>query len=319
MGYGFNGYIGIGRETSFGSAVAVTDYFEALSEDIQVQLDRFETKNIVATVAEPDDDVGLTRVGGSILMSAHPVSMGFFLKSAMQLSSVSVVTSGFLWTHDYYTAAADFAENCPVQPYTYEVFRDVGTSVRYGGVVVNALDLTYTPNQSVRMRAQLLGRNSAVIAKSTSSPTFPSSPSKPFKFDTASISIGGVGNARLEALSIAINGNMQGVPALVPSSDIYSIARGGPQMININGTLSFVDNAEYADFMAQTERAFMVNVTKANSFRLTALFPKFVYTAFPTAMGGRERLTVAFNAKAQYHAGSGTAAKISLTTTKSFY
>jgi hypothetical protein len=318
MGYGFAGHIGIAKESSWGSGVAATDYVEALSEDLTLSMERFSHKSIIGTLAEPDDTAGLRRVEGNISFTAHPVSIGYFLKGALQTKSVSTVGSS-LWRNDFFTTATggDFSSDVPLQPYTFEVFRDVTSSHQYTGCVIDALTLTFEPNNAVMCEASIIGRGSALIAKTA--PVFPGSSSKPFTFDTVSLGIAGAGTVLVETLSVEINNNLEGIGALNQSLDIAKVRRNNHQMVNISGTMDFTNVTEYLNFVNQTEQRMTISVTKANSFAMVIDMPRVVYTAFPMGIPGKERVTVEFEGKAFYHAGSGTAIKVSLTTTQSLY
>jgi len=316
-GQGFQGYIGISKESNWGSGQAATDFLEALNESIQTNIDRFSYKNIIGTLAEPDDQAGVYRRGGNMTLAAHPVSVGHLLKGALETKSVSIVASGSLYKNTFLTTKSDFAADCPVTPYSVTVFRDVTTAVRYTGCVVTALTFNMVPNQDVRASVTFLGRGEEYTTKVT--PTFPGSSSKPFTFDTVSLSLGGSATTKVEALTIAIQNAFEGIPILNNSVDIGRIRRSGHQMVNINGTLDFSDMIEYQQFLSQTEQRFTVSATKASSFSLIFDIPRMVFTSMPLSIPGRERITVDFNAKAFYHSGSGTAIQIDLTTTKSDY
>ncbi len=319
MSQGFLGHIGIAKETTWGTAVAATDYIEALSESLNAEIDRFATVNIRSQHAEPSDDSGVKRIGGDLEISGNPLNAGFLLKGALQTHSQTTVLSGFLYTNHFMSLVQgeEFSTDCPVQPYTVEVFRDVTTSVQYTGCAVSALQIELAPNQDVRFSASMIGKDEASIASTT--PTFPSSPAKPFKFNTASIQIGGAANANLEALSVEISNNLEGIPTLNNTDLISRIRSTDFQQINISGTFDFVDLDAYDDFIAQTEQALVVSVTQTDSFQMVIDVPKMVYTAFPTGMPGRQKLSVDFEGKGFYHTGSATAIQIDLTTVKSNY
>ncbi len=319
MGQGHLGHIGIGKETTWGTPVAATDYIEALNESINAEIDRFDTVNIRSQHAEPSDEAGIKRIGGDLEIAGNPLACGFLLKGALQSHSQTTVLSGFLYTNTFMSLVAgeEFHADCPLQPYTVEVFRDVTTSVQYTGCVVDALSIEFSPNQDVRFAASLIGRNEASIAATT--PTFVTSPGRPFKFNTASVQIGGAANADLEALTIDISNSLEGVATLDNSDIISRIRQGNFQMVNVSGTFDFDDLDEYDNFIAQTEQSLVVSVTQADSFAMTVDIPKMVYTAFPLNTPGRQRLSVDFEGKAFYHAGSDTAIQIDLTTVKSDY
>ena len=213
------------------------------------------------------------------------------------------------------TPTADFAAGQPTPPYTFEMHRDVTSSFQYAGIAMNTLELSMAPNQDLRGSANVIGKSTTIINKT--SPSFVSSPSFPFSFDTCSIAIGGSATALIEALTISVDNQLEGVPALNASTAIAKLRRSGAQKVAISGTLDFADLTEYANFVNQTEQAMNVTFTKANSFMLEVKVPKFVYTAFPVNIGGRGRTTVGFTGKAAYHTGSATAITVELTSTNS--
>lgn len=314
---GHLGFFGLGKESAWGTAVAVTDYAELMSENLSTNIDRFPTRNIIGGFYEPDDYAGARRVAGSIVHAAHPVTLGHLLKAVFNSSSVSVVQSGALWTNNFTGVKSEFADGVPRQPYTLEVNRNVTSSHRYAGALCTKLALALAPNQDLRVTAEWLAQARTLLAATT--PTFPASSSNPFTFETASISMAGAGNARFEAFNLSVDNGLEGILALNNSNVIARIRARELQIIRISGTLDFTDVTEEQDFINQTERAFSVSLTRADSFQLIISVPRFVYTAFPTGIPGRGRLTVGFEGMARYLASSLAAIGIQLTTTKSNY
>jgi len=312
---GFLGYVGIGKESAFGTAVAATDYFEIMSESLSETIDRFPTRNAFGGFYDPDDFAGARRVAGNIVMFGHPVSIGHLLKAALNTISGSAISSGFLHLSRFISTKSEYAAGVAGQPYTLEVHRDVGSSHQYAGAICNQLQLSLAPNQDVRVTADWIAQNGGLIAKTT--PTFPGSPTDPFTFETASLTIAGAATARWEAFNITVNNNLDGILALNASTNIIRVRRRGPQEVRISGTLDFTDVAEYLDFKNQTELAMRLNLTRANSFSLLIDIPRFVYTAFPTGIPGRDRLTVSVAGMARYSTTSALAVDFGLTTTKS--
>lgn len=315
---GHMGFMGLAKEATWGTAVAATDYAELMSENLTGTFDRFEYKNVIANFAEPDDAAGVHRIAGSTVLAAQPVALGHFLKAAMNTVSGSVVLSGFLWTVKFISTKSEFvAGQVPTQPYTLEVHRDVTSSHQYKGCLLDKLELALAPNQDLRVNASWIGQDEGLIAKTT--PTFPASSAAPFTFDTASVSLAGAGTARIEALNISVDNQLEGHPALNNSATIIRVTRRGPQMVRVSGTLDFTDVTEQLDFLNQTERALKLSLTKSQSFQFTVDIPKFVYTAYPLGIPGRGRLTVGFQGRARYSTTSALAVDFSLTTTKSNY
>ena len=319
MGYGFAGYFGLKRETSWGSGAAATDFIEILNEDITLTKDRFDYKNVINTMAPPDDIAGMNRIGGSVAFACNPRNVGYMLMSAFNQSAVTSITGTF-WKH-LYTQPTDsgskFSDESPSVPYTLEVFRDVGTATQYTGGLVTDLSFNFAQNQDVRCSAGFLCRGTSSVAKQSA--TFPNSPTKPFKFDQVSLSLGGSATTRIENLTIKLDNQYEGIGSLNLSNDIAKVRRNGFQMITIDGSIDYSDQAEYDDFVNQTETSMTIFALSANSFSLKIEIPRLVYDAFPLGISGRDRNLVSFTAKGFYHAGSGTGIAITLNTVNSYF
>lgn len=315
--YGIAGAFGFAKEAVWGTAVAATDYAELMSENLVTGIDRFETRNIVGGYYEPTDYAGIRRNGGGTILAGHPVSIGHLLRAAFNNASATTVLSGFLYTMNYTSTKSEFADGVPRQPYTLEMYRDVTSSHQYAGAILNRLTMSLAPNQDLRLTADWLAKSRLLIARTT--PTFPASSQYPFTFDAASISIAGAATARIEALTIAIDNQLDGIAALNNSNEIARVRVTGPQMIRISGTLDFTDVAEEQDFINQTERSIAVNIFRGQSFNILMNAPLFVYTAFPLGMSGRGRQTIQFDGRARYVPASLSAIGFQLTTIKSNY
>jgi hypothetical protein len=317
MSQGFLGYIGVAKETTWGTAVAATDYTELFSENVAETIDRFELKNAHGRFQEPDDAAGLVRVGGDIVVPGYPVILGQLLKGVMNSVSGSVVLSGSLWTSRFVSTKSEFSAAAPAQPYTLELFRDVGSSFQAVGACISRLQMACAPNQPLRLTASVLAKAATLIAKTT--PTFVSSPANPFTFDTCSVQIGGAASALCEAFAVSIDNQFDGIPTLNNSTAIGQIKRRGFQMIRVSGTLDFPDVLEYLDFKNQAEQNFVFSFTKADSFQLVIDLPRVVYDAYPVGIPGKDRLTVQFSGIARFKTTSDTSADFRLTSTRSNY
>lgn len=317
MSYGMNGFLGLGKETTWGTAVAATDYVEIMNEGIKAEYDRFDTRNAINAMYEPDRSAGLIRVGGPISVAGFPEITGHLMRAAMNTLSGTTVLSGFLYTTRFVSPQAEFADGVPSQPYTLEIFRDVTSSHRYAGMVLNRLSLAMSPNQPLMLNADFLGKAATLLQKS--SPTFVSSPAEPFMFDTASVRLGGSATARVEAFTVSIDNQLEGIPALNNSNQIARIRRRGPQVIRVQGTVDFQDVTEYNDFINQTERAISLALFKSQSFAAVIDVPRMVYTSFSPNIRGRERQTVSFAGEARYKTTSATALGLYITSVTSTY
>ena len=314
--YGMQGHIGIGEESVWGIAVAATDYFKALNESIETEIQRFETINIHANLFEPDDSQGLQMSAGAIELAAHPEAIGWMLNGAFGQNSVTVVLSGFLHANQFRPALADVNSLHPLTPYTLEVFRDMTSAHQYAGVNFTTVNLSVAPNQDVRLTAEIIAKGLLPIAATT--PTFPGSPVEAMLFDTASISIAGAAVADFEALNVSLDNQLEAIPGLNASTDINKIRRSGAQLVRIGGTLEFTDWTQFDRFRNSTEVSLSAHFSKANSFSLLIEVPRMVYTTMAPQMTGRERVVADFEGMGRFHTGSNTALDVTLTTINTF-
>lgn len=319
MPHGFNGFIGMARQadlTSVGPAVGnAFRYQKAMSEGFTLSYDRFEIINIHNAHYEPDDEPGIGRVAGQIVANGHPDTLAAWLKAALTTASQTNVVSGYLHLMTYSTPTSNVATDAAVHPYTVYVGRDITSMWRYIGACMQNMSISYAPNQDVRLTSQWIGRSASVITGVT--PTFPGSPATGFNFSTASISVGGSASAAIEALTVTIDNQLDGVGALNNSTSITRVVRRGPQTIRLSGTMHFEDITEYMNFVNQSEQRFLISCTKASSFIFSLDLPRVVYTSYPVTIAGRDRLLVNFEGKARYHTGSGTAIDARVSTTQS--
>jgi hypothetical protein len=277
--YGFAGYLGVAKEVTWGTPVAATHFFEALSENIVTNMDRFDAKNIVGgKMYEADDEGGLLRYQGEIVTAAHPEMMGHFLRAALGVQSTTVVLSGFLHRHEYIPTPTDIGSYHALPPYSVEIYRDVTTAEWYGGAQIQRLVMGTAPNQDLRMTMGFIAKTRTTAARQTTI-TFPTSPIGIFKFDTSSISLGGVAVDRFE---------------------------------------SFYDMTDLNTFINQTEQRITFNITKPNSFALLIDIPRAIFATFPVRLAGRNRVTVDFEMRGRYSQSSAYAVKLTLTTVNTF-
>lgn len=314
-GYGFAGHIGFAKETSGGTPVAVTNYVEGMSEDLAASIDRFEPINIHGKYSEPDDQAGIRRIGGNIAIPVNPQTIGLLLLGVMGIQSNTVVLSGALHRHEFKMRTNEWDTKHPLQPFTFEIFRDVASAQQYAGINISQLQLSVAPNQELRATMNVIGRSTTDIAATT--PAFVATPAAPFTFDTCSISIGGAAADNIEGITLTLNNQLAGVPTLNNSTSISRIRRSGPQLVRLAGTMSFESIDEYVKFRNQTEAQIKVSFFKSNSYSMIIDIPRFVYTAYPLGMPGRDRQTVSFEGIGRYSTGSASAIKIDLYNTTS--
>lgn len=316
-GYGMLGHIGLGYETTFANTVARSDFIEGFSESITPNIERFETRNIVGHLYQPDDEAGIESHEGEIVFAGHPESIGFALAGVLGVSSTTVVASGVLYESVITAASSDHDTSRPVPSYSLEVFRDVGSAHLYRGAMFSSVQLNIQPNQDLRVTGNIMAPHGDTIEAST--PTFPNTPRSPFTFDTCSITWGGGASAIFEDLTIEIDNQLEGSPRLNASKKFSKYRRTGFRTIGISGTVEFENVTEYNRFLAQSETQLKVYMTKAASHSILIDLPRVVLTSFEATAGGAERITGSFEGVARFDTTSSYEIEVKLTNTRSGY
>lgn len=323
MGIGAQGFIGLGREVGWGSKVAITDYVEALSENIGMSINFFTVKNIIGTITEADQVAGMRDTKGALTIPGHPDQMAAFLKGAFQTCSTTVILSGYLHQLEFFstTKASEFSSLCPLQSYTLEINRNVSdtasASQLIAGAAISKITFSMNQGQALQVAMDIIGRTTANGSASTAAPTYPNSPLFPFTWNQVSLSVAGAANVAIESFNVTIDSKLQGFGAFDNTNYYAKLRRTQSQTVDITGVMDFADLTEYNKFVMQSEQAISINMFAASSFQLLLELPRVVYTAFPLGMPNAGRLTVNFTGKGRYHQGSGTAYRVMLTTTKS--
>lgn len=313
MSYGMQGYIGLAKESVWGTPVVPTAFATAMSETLGITIDRFETKNIFGGMYKPDDEAGVRRISGDTVHAGDPSTLGYLLHAAFGSVATTSLSGATFKQHIFQCATSDVSSVCALPPYTLEVFRDVTSAQQYAGCNLSKLSMQLQPNQDLRLTANWVGRSMLHKARiAAASVTFPSSPVSPFTFDVASFSFGGSAVDYVEAFTIDLDNKLEGIAALNNSTNIQRIARNEAIVGGVSGTVAFDDISQAQLFLNQTEQSISVNLFRASSFSCLITMPRVIYTAFPLATPGRGRITVGFTGECRMPVGSAGGIAITL-------
>ena len=210
--------------------------------------------------------------------------------------------------------ATDFSADCPINPYTLEVYRDQGDAFQFLGAVVNTLALNFSTTDKI------LKATNGIIAKNLgdtpkTAPSFETT--DPFTWEQSVISIAGSPNNDIESFGINYDNKCVGKYALNNTAILRKIIRSGFREIPVNFTIDFIDRVEYTKFKDGTEQAFQVKFVGAECeagyyYTLIIDIPKFRYLTFPINMGGPGPIICGVTGKAKYDASLGYPFKITL-------
>ena len=210
--------------------------------------------------------------------------------------------------------ATDFHVDCPINPYTLEVYRDQGDAFQFLGAIFNTLALNFSTTDKI------LKATNGIIAKNLgdtpkTAPSFETT--NPFTWEQAVISIAGSPNNDINTFGINYDNKCVGKYALNNTAILRKIYRDGFRTIPVNFTIDFVDRVEYNKFINGTEQDFQVKFVGAECetgyyYTLIIDIPKLRYLTYPVNMGGPGPIVCGVTGKAKYDESLGYPYKITL-------
>lgn len=161
QGYGYNAYAGIGEESTYGTPVAATKFFEIESESIKGKPQPRVPARVLGSLSLRRTTRAKTEVGGTMLLPMQWNGVDKLLKHAFGASSVS--TSGANpYTHTYSLKAA------LETGLTLVVNRDAanigaGSMFQYDGCHIGKLKLSQKESEPLMLEVTFVGRNPNVV------------------------------------------------------------------------------------------------------------------------------------------------------------
>ena len=315
MAEGVFGFLGVSAQQSFGTATTSNEFIPFNSEAISTEVELLMESGIRARLGEPPSHEGMESVAGDIVVEPDFVNIGHFIKGVFgqAVNSTTGAGSGTQYTHTFTPlVSADFDEKCSVPPYTVTVHRDVTSAFRFTDCVFNTLALTLTTGQLTEMTVGVIGRSTSIVSMGASSFVTSAYVST---WNVASISIGGAANTITENITITFDNQIEGYGLLDGTKTVAKMKRTGWQTVRISGTMDFENLSEYNAFKSQSNRALFItlddpNVTSLNN--LTIDIPNLRYESFTVGIGGPERISADFSARAIYDPTSNYAIQIVL-------
>ena len=210
--------------------------------------------------------------------------------------------------------ATDFHVDCPINPYTLEVYRDQGDAFQFLGAIFNTLALNFSTTDKI------LKATNGIIAKNigdTPKTALSLETTDPFTWKQSIISIAGSPNNDINTFGINYDNKCVGKYALNNTAILRKIYRDGFRTIPVNFTIDFVDRAEYNKFIDGTEQSFQVKFIGAECesgyyYTLIIDIPKLRYLTYPVNMSGPGPIICGVTGKAKYDESLGYPYKITL-------
>ncbi|MBA7541449.1 hypothetical protein ES705_33763 [subsurface metagenome] len=224
------------------------------------------------------------------------------------------------------TVDHEFNPDCPLYPYTLDIFRDQGLPFRYLGSVVNTLALNFSSTDKVlKATCGIIAKN---IGKETGTEALSLETTNPFVWSNATITISDIGTVPatgemndIESFSLTLDNVCAAKYALNNSVLPRKIIRTGVRTIPVSFTMEFLSRTEYDKFAAGTERSFTIKFvgakptdeTGAAYYTLQIDLPSVRYLTYPISIDGPGPITCAVTGKAKYYASTGYTCPIRIT------
>jgi len=210
--------------------------------------------------------------------------------------------------------ATDFHADCPINPYTLEVYRDQGNAFQFLGAIVNTMALNFsTTDKILKATLGIIAKNLGDVEKTGLS----LETQKPFVWEDATITISAAGTVPavgamndIESFSLTWDNKCVAKYFLNNTAIPGKIIRTGFREIPVSFVIDFVSRTEYDNFLAGTERSFTIKFVgkkidtgpPASYYTLQIDLPSVRYLTYPINMPGSSRLICAVTAKAKYDA-----------------
>lgn len=303
VGTGFRGFLGVGEESVYGTAVARSHWTEINDESLVLNEARIESESLYRRgVINTRVEQGQRSVSGDIEFEATYEGWGKIAKHAFGSVSTSTPDPTTVSTAKRHLFRVE--DTLPTG-LTIEAYRDstdfvtsANQSFIYTGCKVNSISFSVTAEETLRVVANIMGRNeTGLTAKST--PSF-------FNTRLAVYHSGLVtwGSTTLECedFNITLNNNLEYRP-LIGSNLTREPLPSGKVEVSGSFTIEFTSPDQYNDFKNATERTLLIRFEGSNIggafykyIKLTANVAKIAGARVMNNNFGRLRMEIDFKA-----------------------
>ena len=345
MATGTGGQIAFIKVNTLFSAInSVNRYTNFVSESFEHKLEELEEGAITGRRDAPPSHKGTDFGEGDVNLEPNPNALGDFLTMFFGTVTSSVITAagstaansgseaGKPQVYHRWTPLQDsFSPETFLHPYNVMIYRDVGSAFYARGTIAPKVMIDFEAGQLVKAQVSFMSRDCVRIERTSAIRSLVSSGGKPWVWDMTSVEVStiGTGSAALaatnkfERLAFTFELPHEGVVFLNGEKKYGEFQPNGFRRINIDGTVSFRDHAEYDAFVAYENRRLRLTALNVNSnmllgnpasvdatafrgyygFRLH--IPEMKYLSWSAPVQGPNRLTAQFTAKAEFSEAEG--------------
>lgn len=317
MGYGMRSHAMVAFQDSYGTLNTASLTALAYTEEtLEYNKPQINEAGMYANISNNPYYNGPTAVQGGLVMEASPTALGWFLRSAIGLTSTTSDTDKQV--HIFKPRTADFDNRAANTPMTIEMNRDVGSAAIYYDCIGNNFQLNAANGELLSASLDFIGAGFSRKEKAT--PTFPTA--RMFKWDQMSAQFNGAAIYDLQDLTITMNNNLEARYVQQNCNAPYRIVRSDRQMIEMSGTFVFDSHSFWDAYLANagSDYPMVFNwATEQTPNQLKLDMPKCRFLSFNPHPAGAGLVEAAFTAAAIYHQASDTAFQITLTNTLALF
>lgn len=351
MASGNAGKVALAKISSLYADVnTVNQWFGFTSETLEHKLDELEEGALTGRRDAPDSYKGLDHGAGDIEFEPNPNAVGHALYAwfgSLVSSLVTGPTSGGANSGDFAGYGQQIHRFIPTQtpysdrtflaPYNIGVYRDVQSAFLFKQSIFPTIKLMIKAQQLVKATGTIMSRQVDLLDYTAGMNSLVSSGGRPWIWDSASIeysadttSLGLAARTDLEELNFTFDLPHDGVALLDGTKKYAEFTPSDFRRIKIDGSMSFRDEQAYVDFKNYTQHRLRVTMLNVQSQLVignplsadqTAFLgypgmrihvPAMKFTSWSAPVKGPNRITAAFNAKAEYKDSVGFSCAVDL-------
>ena len=353
MASGTGGQVALRKTSSLYLDINSVDFWtNFVSESLEQNLEELAEQAITGRRDAPPSHKGIDFVEGDIELEPNPNAIGAFMNGAFGTLSSSLHTEAGstgansgneagkpVFVHEFTPRQLQFDERAFLEPYVVMVYKDTGSAFFNNGALFMGLSFNIQAGQLVTSTVNVMARSVVRGERTAAINSLVSSGGRPWIWDMASVQVasGGIGEAFLtentnyEAIEIGLETPLEGVVLLDGNKQYAEFQSNDFRRVNISGTLSFRDQAEYDAFIAYESRYLRVTTRNTNSvlqlgnpdsgefYTLQLDVPLMKFLTWSTPIQGPNRLQTQFTARAEFSDTDGYMIKGTLVNVTSTY
>lgn len=282
MALGF-GYVGLKKETTFGTAATVAEFIPVKSFEPAQDPQNYYPEAIRGTRGRVRG-IGMgIQNEVSMEMDAEPQSIGHILLAALgtvSSAAVSGVTGAFTHT---------ITPGNTLPSYTFEKNDTVMTQT-IAGTKIDSLTLSVEAGDDgvLSVEADMIAQS---ITDKAAASTATYTDKDPFVFHRVTVEKGGTVNENLKSLELEINNNLKDDQFTLRKSRNVATIEEGMREVKVTSEMLFKNKAEYQAFINGTKDSLKFSfegdiISGTTRDLLVIELPKVLYDSFEVPMGG---------------------------------